>query len=181
MIDVIKAIETRKSARSYINEPLSAQALDTLVKAAQSAPKAGVFHITVLTNAALLKELNDKALEAMKNSGNEFLMGRAALEGYQPLYGAPAILLLSAPPDEHYGPVTCACAATAATLAATGQELGSCYVVTPTLVLGADKELSAQIGIPEGYKVFCGVLAGKMGPEKYPTTPQALNNVNYCA
>lgn len=180
-MDAIKAIETRTSARSYAAKPLTQDQLNALVKAAQSAPKAGNFHISVITNGDLLTEINDKALTAMKNSDNDFLMGRAALPGYAPLYGAPLLLLFSAPPQEHYAAVNCACAATAAVIAASGMELGSCYVVTPTLALAANPQLNAKAQIPQGYQAMCGVLAGYKEGEKFTTDKQPLDNVTYVA
>lgn len=178
-MDAIKAIETRSSARSYAAQPLTQAQLDTLVKAAQSAPKAGNFHISVVTNAGLLAQIDAKALEAMQNSGNDFLMGRAALPGYRPLYNAPVLFLFSAPPQEPYGAANCAGAATAAAIAATALELGSCYVVTPTLALAADAELGQKAQIPAGYKAMCGLLAGYKEGEKFTTEKQPLNNVSY--
>lgn len=178
-MDAIKAVETRSSARAYAAKPLTANELDTLIKAAQNAPKAGDFHISVITNPAMLREINDKALTAMQNSGNDFLMSRAALPGYMPLYDAPALLLFSAPPEGPYGAVNCACAATAAAIAATGLELGSCYVVTPTLALAADPGLNAKLALPAGFKAMCGLLAGYKNGEKFATEKAVMNNVAY--
>lgn len=178
-MDAIKAIETRKSARSYLDRAVGADDQKTLVTAAKSAPKAGTFHITVVTNKELLREINDKTLEAMKNSGNEFLMSRAALPGYMPLYGAPLLIVLSAPAEEPYAAVNTACAATNACVAATGLGLGSCFVVSPTLALVPDKDLSGRAGVPDGFKVFCGVLAGYAGEEKFAAEKQELDNVTY--
>lgn len=179
-METMQAISTRKSQRSYAAKALGQTELELLVQAAQSAPKAGNFHITVITEPTVLQELNDKTLQAMKESGNEFLMSRAALEGYQPLYGAPALLLLSAPAAEPYAAINTACAATTITIAATGLGLGSCFVISPTLALAADTELGVKIGLPAGYAVICGMLAGYAEGEKFATHKNALNNVNYC-
>lgn len=178
-MDTIKAIETRSSARSYADKPLAEKEVDTLVNAAQNAPKAGEFHITVITSPELLKEINDKALKAMQLSGNDFLVSRAALPGYMPLYGAPLLLLFSAPKESAYGIATCACAATAAVIAASGLELGSCYVVTPTLALTTDPELNARLQLPVSFQGVCGILAGYKDGEKYATPKHPLDNVTY--
>lgn len=178
-MDTIRAIETRSSARSYAATPLPAKEIDMLVQAAQSAPKAGVFHITVISNPELLKEINDKALKAMQLSGNDFLVSRAALPGYMPLYGAPLLMLFSAPQESAYGIATCACAATAAAIAASGMELGSCYVVTPTLALTIDPELNGRLQLPAGYQGVCGLLAGYKDGEKYATPKSPQDNVTH--
>lgn len=72
-----------------------------------------------------------------------------------------------------------ACAATAAAIAATGMELGSCYVVTPTLALAADPAINEKLKLPEGYKGMCGLLAGYKDGERFTTPKQTLDNVTY--
>lgn len=178
-MDTIKAIETRSSVRSYATTPLSEKEVGRLVEAAQSAPKASAFHITVITSPELLKEINDKALQAMQLSGNDFLVSRAALPGYMPLHGAPLLLLFSAPQESPFGIHTCACAATAAAIAATGMELGSCYVITPTLALTIDSELNGRLQLPAGFQGVCGLLAGYKDGEKYATPKSPLDNVTH--
>lgn len=178
-MDAIKAIEARKSVRSYQGRAVEKEKIETLVMAAKNAPKAGNFHITVITNKEILGKINDTTLDAMKKSGNEFLMSRAALDGYMPLYGAPVLIMLSAPPEETFSAVNTACAATNVCIAATALGLGSCYVVSPTLTLGPDKEMCRKIGFPEGYAPFCGVLIGYAGEEKFTTERYSPDNVNF--
>lgn len=96
-MNVLTAIEKRKSVRAYKPGKVEQEKLDTLVEAANSAPIFGEIHITVVENSSLLNEINDAALKQMKNSGNDFLVKRASMEGYNPLYGAPVLILLSAP------------------------------------------------------------------------------------
>jgi nitroreductase len=134
----------------------------------------------VVLNPALLKEINDKTLTAMKNSGNDFLMGRAALPGYQPLYGAPLLLLLSAPAEHPYGRDNCAAAVTTAGIAATALGLGSCYVISPILALEPDRDLAAKVGIPDGFRPVCGLIAGYAGPDNFAAPRQEFKNVHYC-
>ena len=47
----------------------------------------------------LKQKINDRTLDAMVHSGNEFLQQRASLAGYQPIYGPPVLILLSGPAD----------------------------------------------------------------------------------
>ena len=178
-MDALKALEVRKSVRSYQQRPVEAGKLDTLLKAANNAPKAGEFHITVVLNPEMLSEINDKALAIMKSSGNEFLMQRAALPGYQPLYGAPVLLIFSAPDANHYSKANVSNAATCAIIAATAMDLGSCYVVTPTMPLNEDAALARKVGVPEGLKPMCGVLVGYQDGEKFATIRTMEDNINY--
>lgn len=179
-MDALKALEIRKSVREYQAKPVEAEKLETILKAANNAPKAGEFQISVILNAGLLKEINDKALDCMKKSGNAFLMERAALPGYEPLYGAPVLLVFSAPPENPYSFANVSNAATSGIIAATALGLGSCYIVTPTLALNEEPSLVKKIGVPEGFSPLCCMIAGYAGGDKYASPKQVLNNINYC-
>lgn len=177
-METFKALTSRKSVRTYTKTAVDRDAVEKIVLAGQKAPNAGPFHITVITDADLLKEINDTTLTAMKNSGNEFLMSRAELDGYQPLYGAPVLILLSAP-DEGYGKVNTACVATYMTIAATALGLGSCYVVSPVFGLNATKEILKKLNLPDNYVPMCGVLVGHAGEDIYTNMHQETGSVDY--
>ena len=179
-MDTLKAISTRKSIRSYQSKPVEDSKIETLIGAANSAPFAGPFHISVISNRDLLTELNHKALTAMKNSGNDFLRSRAALEGYQPIYGAPVMLIFSAAKQNPYGAASCSNAATSAAIVASDLGLGSCYIVTPTLVLDHDSDMAEKSGIPEDFSATCCLLVGYTDdPSKYSAPRQRDENVSY--
>jgi nitroreductase len=164
-MEAIQAIESRKSARDYLPKPVEEDLLEILIKAGRSAPKAGGFHISVITDAGTIKQIDDKTLSIMKN-GTGFMKERAELEGYRPLYGAPVLFLISSPeiPSRE---TNAACAATAITIAATALGLASCYVGSPTLAFKDDSSLGHLAGIPEGFSLACGVLIGYGGGEKF--------------
>ncbi len=179
-MNTLEAIKARKSARSYKECPVEREKLKQLVTAAHNAPSACPLHLSVVENREVLKTLNDAALAAMKASGNEFLVSRASLEGYQPLYGAPALLLISAPKGAAHIEATASCAAANVTVAAAELGLGSCYVIAPLLGLGAVPALSGRIGIPEGYAPVCGVLLGYADGDAFSVPKGSEEHVNYC-
>jgi len=88
-MNVSEAIVKRKSIRAYEDKPIPDELLARIVEAGQWVPNAGPIQISVIKNADLRKRINDRTLNSMKDSGIEFLQMRAALPGYQPLYGAP--------------------------------------------------------------------------------------------
>jgi nitroreductase len=177
-MDALEAIAKRKSVRDYKKDQISDEAVAAIIAAGQNAPSAGPYHITVVQNKELLQHISNLALEAMKNSGNEFLMSRAALPGYDPIYGAPTLFLLSAPQGP-YSLATASCAATCMIIAATALGLGSCYLITPILAFKADKGLAARAGIPEGYEIMCAVVVGYKAGEKFAVERVKENTVNY--
>lgn len=182
-MDVSEAILTRKSVRAYLNKPVSTNDLEKIVEAGRWAPNAGPFHISVVRNTGLRKRINDRTLTAMVHSGNEFLQQRASLPGYQPLYGAPVLILLSGPADALLSAVNASLAAENMLLEATGLGLGSCYLVSPTMALNAkdNNELAQEAGIPDGYRLQCAVIVGYAAAENKFTVGERTKkgSVNY--
>ncbi len=179
-MEALDAIANRKSIRSYKAEQITDTALAAIVKAAKSAPQAGPFHITVIQNGELLAKISATALAAMKNSGDKFLMSRAALPGYTPVYGAPTLVVLSAPSKNPYSLANTSNAATNITIAATALGLGSCYMVTPGLAFRADPDLASQVGLPEGFSVMCCVALGYTDEaDAFSTRSAEADNMNY--
>lgn len=162
MMDVAEAIASRKSVRAYDDRPVPADLVSKVVEAGRWAPNAGPFQITVIRSAGLRQTINDRTLDFMVHSDVPFMRQRAALPGYQPLYGAPVLILLSASPDGPFGAVNTALAAENMLLAACGLGLGSCFLVSPTRVLNgeANKDLAREAGVPEGHTVCCAVIVG---------------------
>jgi FMN reductase [NAD(P)H] len=183
MMNTTEAITKRKSVRAYTDKPVPADDLAKIIEAGRWAPNAGPFQISVVSNAGLRQKVNDRTREAMVHSGNEFLQQRAALPGYQPIYGAPVLILLSGPADAPYSAVNAALAAENMLLEATGLGLGSCYIITPTLALNAEsgRDLVRDAGVPDGYAVQCAVLVGYAAAEnKFTAAERAKKGtVNY--
>ena len=161
-MNVSDAITKRHSVRAYQDKPVPADGLERIIEAGQWPPNAGPFQISVIRNAGLRQKISDRALKAMRDSGNEFAIKRASLPGYQPIYGAPVLILLSAPTGSPFGPVNTALAAENMLIEATGQGLGSCYLVSPCGALNGEgnHDLAGEAGVPEGYTVHCAVIVG---------------------
>jgi len=167
MMNVSEAIAKRKSVRAYEDKPIPADVLKRIVEAGRWAPNAGAFQISVIQNAGLRQRINDRTLDAMVHSGNEFAQQRASLPGYQPLYGAPVLILLSAPADVPSSTANTALAAENMLLEATGLGMGSCYLVSPTRALNGESnhDLAREAGVPKGYTVQCAVIVGYAAAE----------------
>jgi FMN reductase [NAD(P)H] len=167
MMNVSEAIAKRKSVRAYEDKPIPADVLKRIVEAGQWAPNAGPFQISVIQNTGLRQRINDRALDAMIHSGNEFSKQRASLPGYQPIYGAPVLILLSAPADAPFGTANTALAAENMLLEATELGLGSCYLMSPTRALNGESnhDLAQEAGVPKGYTMQCAVIVGYAAAE----------------
>jgi FMN reductase [NAD(P)H] len=161
-MDVKDAVIKRKSIRSYLAEQVSDADLATIISAGQWAPNAGTYTMSVVRSPDLMRRINEKTLEAMRLSGNDFLMERASLPGYLPLYGAPVVIFLSGPTDMPITQLNCAVAVENMLLQATELGLGSCFLRSPAYALNdpANVDLAREAGIPEGSQMECGMAFG---------------------
>lgn len=177
----LNAIKRRRSVRAYASKAVENEKIEIIVKAGNLAPVFGKIYITVVENSDFLKEINDVTLDMMKHSGNEFLEKRAASEGYAPLYGAPAIIILSAPNGNDgngFNMANVSCAAENMITQATEFGLGTCFVMGP-MISFANPELAKKIKIPDGYVPLVGVLVGYPLENLTDNTREKLNNVTY--
>lgn len=165
-MNVSEAIMERKSIRAYLDKPISNDVLAQIIEAGRWAPNAGSFQITVIENNELRQKINDETLKYMLASEG-FAKDRASLPGYQPLYGAPVMILLSGPEEHPFSAANTALAAENMLLEATGLGLGSCYLVSPCWVLNGNNnlDLAKEAGIPEGYTVQCAIILGYAAAE----------------
>jgi len=182
-MNVSEAIAKRKSIRAYLDKSVPEDDVAKIVEAGRWAPNAGPFQISVIRDAGLRKKINDRTLDGMIHSANEFLQQRAALPGYQPLYGAPVVILLSAQADVPHSLRNTSLSAENMLLQATGLGLGSCYLVSPTLALNGEKnhDLAREAGVPDGYAVQCVIIVGYAAAENKFTASERnrKGSVNY--
>lgn len=166
-MSISEEIRKRVSVRAYLDKPVSPDDLEQIIEAGRWAPNAGPFQISVVRNAELRQKINDQTSNFMLNSGIEFLVQRASLPGYQPIYDAPVLMLISAPADAPIGMINTAVAAENIILEATGRGLGTCLLLSPTRVLNnADKrDLAQSAGVPDGHTVHCCVVVGHAAAE----------------
>ena len=166
-MSISEAIRKRISVRAYLDKPVSDDDLGKIIEAGRWAPNAGPFQISVIRNAALRKEINDRTYNFMQNSGIEFLVQRSSLPGYQPLYGAPVLMLISAPSDAPIGMINTAVAAENMILEATERGFGTCLLLSPTRILNDanQRDLARSAGVPDNYTVQCAVIVGYAAAE----------------
>jgi FMN reductase [NAD(P)H] len=129
-MNTLDAIAQRASIRSYQKEQISNEALKAIIAAGQNAPNAGPFQISVIQNVELLKKLSQMSKTGMLNSNIPFLVEKASLPNYDPIYAAPTVILLSAPDSNPYSSANTACAAENMIIAATDLGLGTCYMIS---------------------------------------------------
>jgi FMN reductase [NAD(P)H] len=180
-MNVSEAIMERKSIRAYLDKPIPTDVLERIITAGRWAPNAGEFQISVILNKELRQKINDETKKFMLASEG-FAKERASLTGYEPLYGAPVLILLSGPKELPFNAANTALAAENMLLEATGLGLGSCFLASPCWILnGSDyTALAKEAGIPEGHVVQCAIILGYPAAEnKFSGERTERGTVNY--
>ncbi len=177
-MDAIDAILKRESVRQYKKDQITDKDLNVILEAGKSGPGGGAYHLTVIQKADLIQKINDKTKEAMLNSGMEFSVKRASTPGYEPVYGAPTLILLSA--SDPNGIANTSCSAENMLIAATALGLGSCYLMSIRGAFAGEEgaAIAAECGLPEGNTVLCGVIAGYKAGDAFKSPVPKIRTVN---
>lgn len=177
-MDTIEAITNRKSVRSYKKEQISDKDLETILEAGKTGPGSGAYHMSVIQNPELIQKINDATKKAMLG-GNDFMRQRASLPGYEPIYGAPTLIMLSA--GDPNGVANTSCSAENMLIAATALGLGSCYLMSPRGAFAGDgaAELMKECGIPEGNAFICAVIVGYKDSDAFVSSAPKTRTVSY--
>ena len=118
-MNTLDAIARRRSIRKYKAEQIKDADLEQIIKAGKIAPNAGPFQISVIQNAELLNKISAVSVQAMKDSGIKMMVSRAEIPGFDPLYGAPTLVVLSGSAKNPYSLANIAAAGANMTIAAT--------------------------------------------------------------
>ena len=156
-MNTMETICSRKSVRSYTGEPVTAEELNTILKAANASPvgmgQYDTMHLTIITSKALLAKI-EKATAAM--------FGKPDMH---PLYNAPTLVLVStkepAPMMANVAYSNAAIMVHNMALAATELGVGQCDIWGAVAAVGHDTEILAELNLPDGFVPCCGICLGK--------------------
>lgn len=135
-MELSTALFGRRSTRNFTSVPVTDAQLKELIKAATFAPSAmdeQACHFTVITKGALLRKISSEAkAHALEEFGQESHIDHVRQTLGDPqfdiLYGAPALVVISAPESARWAVEDCALAAENLMLAAVGMKLGTCWI-----------------------------------------------------
>ena len=172
MNEVLKVISERYSCRDFTGEPLSEDQIEALVNAALAAPSGmnlQPWRLIVLTDKALIEEMDDEGVAilaaAEDKSGYERIMSR----GGKAYYNAPCMILILSD-GSYYSALDCGILCENVALAASSLGLGNVICGMAALPLGGPRkgEWEKRLGFPEGYKFCISVLVGAAKSGKQP-------------
>ena len=161
--EALEVLETRRSIRSYTDQPVEAELLEAVLRAGTFAPTARNRQDPIIVavqdpdTCDILRKLN----AACWNEAVE-----------DPYYGAPVILIVFAP-DTFLGHLDAASVQTNMLNAAHAVGLGGCWINRPYEMFHTQegKDLMAKWGVPANYIGVCSISLGHISgscPEAKP-------------
>lgn len=160
--EMLEVIKTRKSPEIFLSAPLESETIRLIAETGNYAPIFGKIHITIIEDAAFIREIDTVSLEMMKHSGNEFAEKMANTPGYSAVRNAAALVVLSAPGGNDsmgFHMANVSCAAENMILAATSMNIGSRFMMGPVMSL-TQEPIKTKLALPQGYEPLVVVALG---------------------
>jgi nitroreductase len=181
MNETIKLLLSRRSIRSYKQDQLSDEELQTILKAGMFAPSAmnqQLWHFTAVQNKEMLHKINVSCKNAMLKSGVKALEERAKSPDFSVLYNAPTLIIVSCDTKAIAPQNDCTLALQNMFLAAESLDIGSCWIHAIPQILNSENgvDMKKDLGIPEGYNLYCSGAFGYKTNDS-PDAPQRNENV----
>ena len=175
MNEVLKAIAQRYSCRDFAdNAPLDSAQIEAIVKAALAAPSGlnrQPWHIMVITDKALIEEMDAEGMRILAESPeHKETYERMMSRGGKLLYNAPCMFLIASEALWAYATMDCGILCQNITLAAQSLGLGSIIVAMTNVPLSGTRgeEFKKRVKFPEGYTFGMSVLVGTVQTGKEP-------------
>lgn len=175
----IDTILARYTCRGYTDKTLAAEDLQTIARAAVAAPSGmnlQPWRVVVLTNKALIEEMDAAALKGIADVLGASTYERIQGRGGKVFYHAPAIFFIAVENDAKRKAdimTNCGIVAQNIALAATALGLGSCICgLAGCAFYGeAGQAFKQRLGFPEGFDFGLAVLVGYAKESGTPHAP----------
>ena len=178
MNEVIKALMERRSIRHYSPEPVSDEALKTIIEAGLYAPTSfnnQAAHITVLCTPESISSLTEVVKKSTLKPDYNYFLDLVSQPNFTINYiNAPVFIMVSVDPDKSDFPAEDGSMVMAnILLAAHSLDLGACWIkqVAPLSDEPDTRKVLSKLGVPENYAVIgcaCVGHRGGLNPEPLP-------------
>jgi nitroreductase len=165
-MELLQAINARRSVREYTDKPVSDAALRELIDAAIQAPSAinqQPWCFVVVKDPPLLAHISDQAkahlLKASLGAPAHPFRDMLNDPQFHIFYHAPALVVIAAAQPTDWAVEDCALAAENLMLAAYGAGLGTCWIGFAQHWLGT-ADGKAALGLPLSYTPIAPVIVG---------------------
>jgi nitroreductase len=179
METIMDIIKKRKSIRVYKDKPLPKKLVNAILEAAKYAPTARnmqELEYKVITSKTLMNKLSDGILAAVQKEG----LPLKGPPGGKPdfFHGAPLLIIVTAPTDNHWAPTDAALAVQNIMLYATSVDLGSCFIGMAQLI-NRDKASLKALHIADDMHIVAAVICGY--PDEDPAPREKKMNAEFFA
>ena len=182
MNETLKTIAERYSCRDFSDAPLTAGQIKSLAEAAAAAPSAmnrQPWHVIVITDKALIDELDAEGMRILAAAEDKSSYERIKSRGGKVFYNAPCMFIIASD-GSHYASMDCGILSQNITLAAHSLGLASviCGMAGIPFKGPRGDEYKKRIGLPDGYEFGISVLVGTAKSGKEPHELD-MNKVTY--
>ena len=178
MNDTLNVIKKRYSCRSFDDKPVEAGLLKDIAEAGIQSPSANnsqKWHIAMVTDKALIDEIENAGLNEMKAMPDKSIYERIQSRGGRIFYNAPVLAVVSVDASGQDLPMLdCGICVENMTIAAASLGLATCICGLAGFAFhGANEEkFNGKLKFPPGYKLGMSIL---IGYEKAPGAPHEPN------
>lgn len=162
MNSVLETIHKRRSTRAFRPEQIRQDELEQIMEAAIQAPSGHndqAWHFTVVQNADLIREIKEATRKHMASAEPEWIRKMGERPGFDVVYGAPTVVLVSGRLDGLTWKADCAAAIQNMLLAAESLHVGSVWLGLVRFGM-REKALAERLAIPEGHEYYYTVALG---------------------
>jgi len=172
MNETLKTIAERYSCRDFKDAPLTEAQLKAIADAALAAPSARndmPWHVIMVTDKALIEELDAETMNIMAAMEDKTYYERIKERGGKVFYNAPCLVMVASA-GTPFSAIDCGILSQNVTLAAHSLGLGSVIVGLAGIPLGGPRgdELKKRLQFPDGYEFGISVLVGTANSGKEP-------------
>jgi nitroreductase len=190
--EIIDTIHARRSTRSFTEQQVEHEKLETLLDAAIWAPSGGnsqSWLFTAIQNKNILIKLNELVREGFQSwvpdddyPGKRGAKTASQKESFNFYYHAPTVIIASNIPNYENAMADCALGLENIFLAAQSMELGTCYLNSLHWLRNdeAIRDLLFELGIPREHTICSAVAVGyiqkeSISPVRKPNTTIIIN------
>lgn len=172
MNETLKTITERYSCRDFADTPLSDEQIKVLVDAALAAPSAmnrQPWHIIMITDKALIEELDAESMSILATAEDKSMYERIKSRGGKVFYNTPCMVMAVSDGSTHAS-MDCGILSQNVALAAHSLGFGSVICAMAGIPLNGPngEELKRRLKFPDGYGFGIAILVGTAKSDKEP-------------
>ena len=172
MNETLKTIAERYSCRDFADAPLTCDQIKAIVDAALAAPSAmnrQPWHVVVVTDKALIDEMDAESVSILAAAEDQSGYERIQSRGGKVFYNAPCMIMVASDGSD-YALMDCGILSQNVSLAAHSLGLGSVICGMAGISLGGPRgdAFKKRMQFPEGYGFGIAILVGTAKSAKAP-------------